>query len=34
MQVGQTDTIITDSPMHSFSSVTRADEGPTTPMLQ
>jgi hypothetical protein len=34
MQIGQTDTMITDSPMDSSSSVTQADEGPTNPMLQ
>ncbi|KAG1057027.1 hypothetical protein G6F43_001128 [Rhizopus delemar] len=34
MQVGQTDTMITNSSMDSSSSVTQVDEEPTTPMLQ
>ncbi|KAG1083302.1 hypothetical protein G6F42_022261 [Rhizopus arrhizus] len=34
IQVGQTDTMLTDSPMDSSSSAIQADAGPTTPMLQ
>ncbi|KAG1136415.1 hypothetical protein G6F37_012027 [Rhizopus arrhizus] len=33
IQVGQTDTMLTDSPMDSSSSAIQADAGPTTPML-
>ncbi|KAG1392502.1 hypothetical protein G6F60_012028 [Rhizopus arrhizus] len=34
IQVGQTNTMLTDSPMDSSSSAIQADAGPTTPMLQ
>ncbi|KAG0771017.1 hypothetical protein G6F22_016865 [Rhizopus arrhizus] len=34
IQVGQTDTMLTDSPMDSSSSAIQADAGPTAPMLQ